>query len=169
VFDKVVVIIDRVILDRQLQDTIYQFEHARGVVVKVDQDSGQLAQALAGERARIIITALQKFPFVIDKIGDLPARGYAAAIDEAHSSQGGEAVMDLRVALGAADEQELTGRGRGRRAAGGGDRSGRGGARAVDWCAKWPAVEPVALRVHLHSEGADARDVRAAEPGTRAD
>lgn len=108
VLDKVVVITDRVILDRQLQDTIYQFEHARGVVVKIDQDSGQLAQALAGEQARIIITTLQKFPFVIDKIGDLPARSYAVVIDEAHSSQGGEAAMDRRVALGAADEQELT-------------------------------------------------------------
>ena len=72
VFDKVVVITDRVILDRQLQDTIYQFEHARGVVVKIDEDSSQLAEALAGEQARIIITTLQKFPFVIDKIGERP-------------------------------------------------------------------------------------------------
>ena len=70
VFDKVVVITDRVVLDRQLQDTIYQFEHARGVVVKIDEDSSQLADALAGEQARIIITTLQKFPFVLDKIGD---------------------------------------------------------------------------------------------------
>ena len=108
VFDKVVVITDRVILDRQLQDTIYQFEHARGVVVRIDQDSAQLAQALAGEQARIIITTLQKFPFVIDKLGELPARSYAIVIDEAHSSQGGEAAKDLRVALGAGEEQELT-------------------------------------------------------------
>ena len=108
VFDKVVVITDRVILDRQLQDTIYQFEHARGVVVKIDQDSAQLAQALAGEQARIIITTLQKFPFVIDKVGELPERNYAVVIDEAHSSQGGEAAKDLRLALGAGEEQELT-------------------------------------------------------------
>ena len=65
VFDKVVVITDRVVLDRQLQETIYQFEHARGVVVKIDQHSQQLADALAGEQARIIITTLQKFPFVL--------------------------------------------------------------------------------------------------------
>jgi type I restriction enzyme R subunit len=108
VFDKVVVITDRVILDRQLQDTIYQFEHARGVVVKIDKDSSQLAQALAGEQARIIITTLQKFPFVLDKIGDLPARNYAVVIDEAHSSQTGEAAKDLRIVLGAGEEQELT-------------------------------------------------------------
>jgi type I restriction enzyme R subunit len=108
VFDKVVVITDRVILDRQLQDTIYQFEHARGVVVKIDKDSTQLAEALAGEQARIIITTLQKFPFVLDKIGSLPARNYAVVIDEAHSSQTGEAAKDLRLALGAGEEQELT-------------------------------------------------------------
>ena len=101
-------ITDRVILDRQLQDTIYQFEHARGVVVKIDKDSSQLAEALAGEQARIIITTLQKFPFVLDKIGALPARNYAVVIDEAHSSQTGEAAKDLRLALGAGEEQELT-------------------------------------------------------------
>jgi type I restriction enzyme R subunit len=107
-FDKVVVITDRVILDRQLQGTIFQFEHARGVVVKIDADSSQLAEALAGEQARIIITTLQKFPFVIGKIGEVPARNYAVIIDEAHSSQTGEAAKDLRLALGAGEEQELT-------------------------------------------------------------
>ena len=95
-------------LDRQLQDTIYQFEHTRGVVEKIDRDSAQLAEALAGEQARIIITTLQKFPFVLDKIAGMPARRYAVIVDEAHSSQTGEAAKDLRVALGAAEEQELT-------------------------------------------------------------
>lgn len=108
VFDKVIVITDRVILDRQLQDTIFQFEHARGVAVKIDEDSSQLAEALEREQARIIITTLQKFPFVIDKIGAVPARNYAVVIDEAHSSQTGEAAKDLRLALGAGEEQELT-------------------------------------------------------------
>jgi type I restriction enzyme, R subunit len=108
IFDKVVVITDRVILDRQLQDTIYQFEHARGVVVKIDEDSSQLAEALAGEQARIINITLQKFPYVIGKIGDVPARSYAVVIDEAHSSQTGEAAKDLRLALGAGAEQVLT-------------------------------------------------------------
>jgi type I restriction enzyme R subunit len=108
VFDKVVVITDRLVLDRQLQDTIYQFEHARGVVVKIDKDSRQLADALAGEQARIIITTLQKFPFALDQMESLPARRYAVIVDEAHSSQTGEAAKDLRLALGATDEQELT-------------------------------------------------------------
>ena len=108
VFDKVIVITDRVILDRQLQETIYQFEHARGVVVKIDKDSNQLAEALAGEQARIIITTLQKFPIVQSKVESLPDRRYAVIVDEAHSSQTGEAAKDLRMVLGATDEQELT-------------------------------------------------------------
>ncbi|MHB8289434.1 MAG: type I restriction endonuclease subunit R [Acidimicrobiales bacterium] len=108
VFDKVVVITDRLVLDRQLQETIYQFEHTRGVVVKIDRDSAQLADALAGEQARIIVTTLQKFPFVLDKIAGLPARRYAVIVDEAHSSQTGEAAKDLRLVLGGTDEQELT-------------------------------------------------------------
>lgn len=100
VFDKVVVITDRVVLDKQLQDTIYQFEHAHGVVVRIDTDSTQLAQALAGEQARIIITTLQKFPFVLDKVEQLPARRYAVVIDEAHSSQTGEAAKEMKKVLG---------------------------------------------------------------------
>ena len=108
VFDKVIVITDRLVLDRQLQETIYQFEHARGVVEKIDKDSGQLAEALAGERARIIITTLQKFPFVLEKVEGLPARRYAVIVDEAHSSQTGEAAKELRVVLGGTQEQELT-------------------------------------------------------------
>jgi type I restriction enzyme R subunit len=108
VFDKVVVITDRVVLDRQLQETIYQFEHTRGVVVKIDRDSTQLAEALSGEQARIIVTTLQKFPFVLDKIAGLPARRYAVIVDEAHSSQTGEAAKDLRLVLGGTEEQELT-------------------------------------------------------------
>jgi type I restriction enzyme R subunit len=108
VFDKVIVITDRVILDRQLQDTIYQFEHARGVVEKIDKHSAQLAEALTGEQARIIITTLQKFPFVLDKIESLPSRRYAVIVDEAHSSQTGEAAKDLKLALTGNEERELT-------------------------------------------------------------
>ena len=102
VFDKVVVITDRVVLDRQLQDTISQFEHAVGVVQRIDESSAQLAEALAGEQARIIVTTLQKFPHVFDKIDSLPERSHAVIVDEAHSSQTGEAAKELRRALGAA-------------------------------------------------------------------
>ena len=103
VFDKVVVITDRVILDRQLQDTIGQFEQALGVVQRIDEDSEQLAAALAGEQARIIVTTLQKFPFIFGRIGSLPERNYAVIVDEAHSSQTGEAATELRRVLGSAE------------------------------------------------------------------
>ena len=108
VFDKVIVITDRVVLDHQLQDTVFQFEHVRGVVQKIDENSAQLANALSGEQARIIITTLQKFPFVLDKVHDLPNRTYAVLVDEAHSSQTGEAAKDLRLVLGGGEETELT-------------------------------------------------------------
>jgi type I restriction enzyme R subunit len=100
VFDKVIVITDRVVLDRQLQDTIYQFEHVTGVVQKVDEDSRQLADALSGATARIVITTVQKFPFVLDKVAALSDRRYAVIIDEAHSSQSGESANALKRALG---------------------------------------------------------------------
>ncbi|MHB1510129.1 MAG: type I restriction endonuclease subunit R [Acidimicrobiales bacterium] len=108
IFDKVIVITDRLVLDRQLQDTIYQFEHARGVVIKIDKDSSQLAAALRGEQARIIITTLQKFPFVLQHVDELPDRRYAVIVDEAHSSQTGEAAKELRLVLGGGEEQELS-------------------------------------------------------------
>jgi type I restriction enzyme R subunit len=102
IFDKVIVITDRVILDRQLQETIFQFEHASGVVVRIDEDSTQLAEALKGEQGRIIITTLQKFPFVLKKVSELGKRRFAVIVDEAHSSQTGDAARDLKLALGAA-------------------------------------------------------------------
>ena len=100
IFDSVIVVTDRKVLDQQLQNTIYQFEHKTGVVQKIDKDSTQLASAL-GYGTNIIITTLQKFPFVVDKVGELPDRKYAVIIDEAHSSQGGEASKKLKEVLAA--------------------------------------------------------------------
>src|SRR5499427_8121043 len=111
VFDSVIVVTDRVVLDQQLQDTIYQFEHKRGVVQKIDESSRQLAEALENA-VPIIITTLQKFPFVSRQLlkmaeersangtGMLPTRRCAVIIDEAHSSQGGETATDLKEVLG---------------------------------------------------------------------
>lgn len=108
VFDKVVVITDRLVLDRQLQETIYQFEHTHGVVQKIDVNSAQLEEALSGQQARIIITTLQKFPVVLSRGVALPDRRYAVIVDEAHSSQTGEAARDLKLVLGGgSDEDEL--------------------------------------------------------------
>lgn len=111
VFDSVIVVTDRVVLDQQLQDTIYQFEHKRGVVQRIDESSRQLAEALENA-VPVIITTLQKFPFVSrqllkmaeergqDGTGTLPTRRCAVIIDEAHSSQGGETATDLKEVLG---------------------------------------------------------------------
>jgi type I restriction enzyme, R subunit len=99
VFDKVVVITDRRVLDRQLRDQVFAIEHVHGVVALIEKDSQQLADALAGEQARIVVTTLQKFPYVLDRIEALPTRRYAVIVDEAHSSQTGEAAADLRRAL----------------------------------------------------------------------
>lgn len=108
IFDKVVVITDRRILDRQLQDTVYQFEHAHGFVAKIEESSRQLAEALRGAEAKIIVTTLQKFPFVVDELAGLPERRYAVLIDEAHSSQTGQAAAEMRQVLGATvDEEEV--------------------------------------------------------------
>ena len=111
VFDSVIIITDRLVLDRQLQDNVYQFEHKMGVVQKIDEDSRQLAEALENA-VPIIITTLQKFPHVSrhlekmaeergkDKTGRLSTRRCAVIIDEAHSSQGGEAATGLKEVLG---------------------------------------------------------------------
>jgi type I restriction enzyme R subunit len=99
VFDKVIVVTDRLVLDQQLQEDIYQFDHAKGVVVKIDENSHQLAEALLGESAKIIITTLQKFPFILGKMSASKARSYAVIVDEAHSSQSGVAAKELRAAL----------------------------------------------------------------------
>jgi type I restriction enzyme R subunit len=101
VFQSVIVITDRVVLDQQLQDTIYQFEHKQGVVEKIDDDSQQLANALKAGTP-IIITTVQKFPFVTEKVGELPGRRYAVIVDEAHSSQSGETATELKGVLAAA-------------------------------------------------------------------
>ncbi|MEO5831588.1 MAG: type I restriction endonuclease [Rhodanobacter sp.] len=111
VFDSVIVITDRRVLDRQLQDTIYQFEHRQGVVQRIDEDSRQLAEALTNS-VPIIISTLQKFPFVASQLAKmaeergeqgedvLPTRRCAVIIDEAHSSQSGETATDLKEVLG---------------------------------------------------------------------
>jgi len=98
VFSSVIVITDRRVLDRQLQDTIYQFEHAQGVVERIRENSAQLAAALETGK-RIIITTLQKFPFVLEKTTEIGGRRFAVIVDEAHSSQTGEAAKQLKEVL----------------------------------------------------------------------
>ncbi|MEV6902365.1 DEAD/DEAH box helicase family protein [Amycolatopsis sp. NPDC051372] len=104
VFDKVIVITDRSVLDRQLQDTIYQFEHRSGVVTKIsDKSEGsksqQVSDALAGETTKILIVTLQTFPHVLEKVSGLRGKKFAIVVDEAHSSQSGESSTALKKVL----------------------------------------------------------------------
>jgi type I restriction enzyme R subunit len=132
VFDCVVVITDRKVLDQQLQDAVYQIEHAQGVVKAIDQDSRQLAAALV-DGTKIVITTLQKFPFVLRGLlhlagaetrekalaeekaqakaweAEIAKRKYAVIVDEAHSSQTGETARELKEILGAGGDDETGG------------------------------------------------------------
>lgn len=98
IFDSVIVITDRNVLDQQLQNTIYQFEHKQGVVQRIDDDAEQLADAIKSG-IPIVITTLQKFPFALRHLTDKQDRSYAVIIDEAHSSQGGRASRKMTEAL----------------------------------------------------------------------
>lgn len=111
IFHSVIVITDRKVLDQQLQDTIFQFDHKQGVVQKIDEDTRQLVKALAGGTP-IVITTVQKFPFVSETLEklhkeegdstvaiDTKGKRFAVIVDEAHSSQSGETAMDMKEVL----------------------------------------------------------------------
>ncbi len=105
VFNSIIVVTDRKVLDKQLQDTIYQFEHQRGVVVKIDEEktSQDLKDAI-NDGKRIIITTLQKFPVIYKDVDEMGGKRFAVIVDEAHSSQTGTAAKKLKVAL--SDKEE---------------------------------------------------------------
>src|SRR5207237_9958456 len=98
VFDSIVVVTDRRVLDRQLQTTMRQFEQTLGVVENIDTTSRQLKQALEDGKT-IIVTTLQKFPVIADQMGALKGKKFAVIIDEAHSSQSGESTKSLKAVL----------------------------------------------------------------------
>ena len=106
VFHSVIVVTDRRVLDQQLQETIYQFEHKTGVVEKIDEDTQQLVRALS-QGTPIVITTIQKFPFISQTLSTLEKKGsgvkidtagkrFAVIVDEAHSSQSGETATALK-------------------------------------------------------------------------
>lgn len=111
VFSSVIVITDRTVLDQQLQDAIYQFEHKQGVVCRVTNEgvkSAQLAQALK-DNVPIIIVTIQTFPFVLEAIQadtSLKNRTFAIIADEAHSSQTGATARKLKQVLTAEQIEE---------------------------------------------------------------
>ncbi|HGF9378045.1 TPA: type I restriction endonuclease subunit R, partial [Acinetobacter nosocomialis] len=113
-FDSVIVVTDRTILDAQLQDTIYQFEHADGVVGRINNKEGdgskseKLAKALETSQPIIIVT-IQTFPFVlraIENSTNLKQRRYAVIADEAHSSQSGSTARQLKEVLMLEEREE---------------------------------------------------------------
>ena len=106
VFDSVIVVTDRRLLDKQLQDTIKQVEQVDGVVHSVDKTSAQLRQFLESGKD-IIISTIQKFSVIAEEIGRLKSKTFAVIIDEAHSSQSGESARNLRASLSKGIEGEV--------------------------------------------------------------
>ncbi|MGZ5857225.1 MAG: type I restriction endonuclease, partial [Burkholderiaceae bacterium] len=107
VFDSAIVITDRKVLDKQLQETISQFNQKAGVVKNIDQNSQQLADAL-NDGAPIIVTTLQKFPFILEKVKSMLGKRFALIVDEAHSSQSGSAAQKVRKALGSDKKNQVS-------------------------------------------------------------
>lgn len=103
IFQSVIIVTDRRVLDSQLQSTVYQFDHVEGVVQKIDKNSQQLKDAIENG-AGIIITTLQKFPVIYKEVNAANKR-FAIIVDEAHSSQTGDAAKKLKRSL--ADTEEI--------------------------------------------------------------
>ena len=98
VFDGVIVVTDRRVLDRQLSDTVKSFSQVTGLVKHVENGGKELKESLESG-VRIITTTLQKFPVIVDAIEKVEGKKFAVIIDEAHSSQSGESAADLRQVL----------------------------------------------------------------------
>ena len=97
---RLLVVTDRRVLNKQIQDNIRQLDNTPGVVAYIDEKttSQDLKKAIENKK-RIIITTIQKFPIISDAVHNYPDRKYAILIDEAHSSQSGEASRHMRKAL----------------------------------------------------------------------
>ncbi|MDR0847072.1 MAG: DEAD/DEAH box helicase family protein [Lactobacillales bacterium] len=100
IISTVIIVTDRTVLDRQLQNTITSFDHQPGLVETIGE--GKSAQDLKNainDGKKIIITTLQKFPVIFDQLDDIKERNFAVIVDEAHSSQTGSSAQKLKVAL----------------------------------------------------------------------
>src|SRR5690606_36202674 len=105
IFDTVVVVTDRRVLDAQIRNNIKKFQQVNGVVEAITEGSKQLKEALE-EGKKIIITTIQKFPHIVEEIGDLPGVNFAIIIDEAHSSLSGQMARKLNEALAKPNEDD---------------------------------------------------------------
>lgn len=108
VFDNIVIVTDRVVVDRQLQRAIIGMEHKAGLIRVMDDkcNSNDLAIALNGN-TKIIATTIQKFPFIVDAVKGLKTKRFAVIIDEAHSSTAGKDMAAVTKALGSGEQVEV--------------------------------------------------------------
>lgn len=109
IFNGVIVVTDRKVLDQQLQDSIYQLEHKIGLVAKIDEDSNQLVAEIE-KSTKIIISTIQKFSFILDKLSGTKGKNYAIVIDEAHSSTSGRNITALKESLTLEEASQLASR-----------------------------------------------------------
>ena len=109
VFDSIIVITDRKVLDKQLQDTITSLQQVQGVVQQIDKNSEQLRKSLSSGK-NIIITTIQKFSVVVNRMKELSGMSFGVIVDEVHSSQGGKGTKNLNktLSLNLEDEVEVT-------------------------------------------------------------
>jgi type I restriction enzyme, R subunit len=107
IFDSIIVITDRIVLDRQLSEDIKQFSPKRGIVKHITSEGGSktsnLIEALANHK-KVIICTIQTFPFLLDEMSDMPIQNFGIIIDEAHSGQSGQTSSKMNAVL--ADKQE---------------------------------------------------------------
>lgn len=108
IFDNIIIVTDRVVVDRQLQQAIMGMEHKAGLIRVMDDkcNSADLAIALNGN-TKIIATTIQKFPYIVDNVAGLKNKRFAVIIDEAHSSTAGKDMAAVTQSLGAGD-QDIT-------------------------------------------------------------
>lgn len=104
IFDNIIIVTDRVVVDRQLQAAIMGMEHKSGLIKVMDDrcNSSDLAIALGGN-TKIIATTIQKFPYIVDDVANLRNKKFAVIIDEAHSSTAGKDMAAVTMTLGAGE------------------------------------------------------------------
>jgi len=102
IFDSTIVVTDRIVLDKQLRETIKQFSQTKGIVEAITGEGGsktnQLREAIANKK-KVIITTIQTFPHLLDEMQELPSLKFGIIIDEAHSSQSGETAAKMNAVL----------------------------------------------------------------------
>jgi len=106
VFDSVIIITDRKVLDKQLQDTVTSLQQVQGVVQQIDKNSEQLRQSLTSGK-NIIVTTIQKFSVVVNRMRELNGKTFGVIVDEVHSSQGGKGTKNLNKTLSLNLEDEV--------------------------------------------------------------